>query len=163
MPKWIDNAIFYEIYPQSFMDTNSDGIGDFKGIISKLGYIKDLGCNAIWMNPCFMSPFMDAGYDISDYYTAAPRYGTNDDLKEIFDKAHALGMHVLIDLVPGHTSVEHPWFIQSMKAKTNEYSGRYVWTDNIWESPQNMNCIRGFSERNGACAVNFFSHQPALN
>ena len=63
------------------------------------------------MNPCLMSPFMDAGYDISDYYTAAPRYGTNDDLKEIFDKAHALGMHVLIDLVPGHTSVEHPWFI----------------------------------------------------
>lgn len=163
MPQWIENAIFYEIYPQSFMDTNSDGIGDFKGIISKLGYIKDLGCNAIWMNPCFISPFMDAGYDISDYYTVAPRYGTNDDLKEIFDKAHALGMHVLIDLVPGHTSVEHPWFKQSMKAETNEYSGRYVWTDNIWESPQNMNCIRGFSERNGACAVNFFSHQPALN
>ena len=85
MPKWIDNAIFYEIYPQSFMDTNSDGIGDFKGIISKLGYIKDLGCNAIWMNPCFMSPFMDAGYDISDYYTAAPRYGRRTGRENAFD------------------------------------------------------------------------------
>ena len=78
MAKWLDNAIFYEIYPQSFMDTNADGVGDLQGIISKLDYIKDLGCNALWINPCFVSPFMDAGYDVADYYTIAPRYGTNE-------------------------------------------------------------------------------------
>lgn len=163
MSKWLDNAIFYEIYPQSFCDTNADGIGDFNGIIKKLGYIKELGCNAIWLNPCFKSPFGDAGYDVSDYYTAAPRYGTNEDLKRLFCEAHKLGIHVLLDLVPGHTSSEHEWFKESMKATPNAYTDRYVWTDSIWEEPQGMGCIRGISERDGSCAVNFFSHQPALN
>lgn len=162
-PEWLDNAVFYEIYPQSFNDTNSDGIGDFQGIIEKLDYIKELGCNAIWINPCFDSPFGDAGYDVSDYYKAAPRYGTNEDLKRLFDEAHNRGMHVLLDLVPGHTSVEHKWFRESMKAEKNEYTDRYVWTDSIWEEPQGMGCIRGISDRDGSCAVNFFSHQPALN
>ena len=162
-PAWLDNAIFYEIYPQSFKDTNGDGIGDFNGIIEKLDYIKELGCNAIWLNPCFASPFGDAGYDISDYYSAAPRYGTNEDLKRLFDELHKRGMHILLDLVPGHTSVEHEWFKQSMKAERNEYTDRYVWTDDIWESPEGMGCIRGISDRDGSCAVNFFSHQPALN
>ncbi len=162
-PVWLDNAVFYEIYPQSFCDTNGDGIGDFNGIISKLDYIKELGCNAIWINPCFESPFGDAGYDVSDYYSAAPRYGTNEDLKRLFEEAHKREMHVLLDLVPGHTSVEHRWFKESMKAKRNEFTDRYVWTDSIWEEPQGMGCIRGISDRDGSCAVNFFSHQPALN
>ena len=162
-PKWLDNAVFYEIYPQSFCDTNGDGIGDFNGIISKLDYIKELGCNAIWLNPCFESPFGDAGYDVSDYYSAAPRYGTNEDLKRLFAEAHRRDMHVLLDLVPGHTSVEHKWFRESMKADRNEFTDRYVWTDSIWEEPQGMGCIRGISDRDGSCAVNFFSHQPALN
>lgn len=83
MAEWLKDAVFYEIYPQSFQDTNADGIGDFQGIIDRLDYIKELGCNAIWMNPCFASPFGDAGYDVSDYYTAAPRYGTNEDLKRL--------------------------------------------------------------------------------
>lgn len=107
MPKWLDNAVFYEIYPQSFMDSNADGIGDIRGIISKLDYIEGLGCNALWINPCFVSPFTDAGYDVADYCTVAPRYGTNDDLKTLFEELHKRGMHVLLDLVPGHTSVEH--------------------------------------------------------
>lgn len=162
-PAWLDNAIFYEIYPQSFCDSNGDGIGDFNGIISKLDYIKGLGCNAIWMNPCFESPFGDAGYDVSDYYQAAPRYGTNEDLKRLFEEVHKRGMHILLDLVPGHTSVEHKWFKESMKAEKNRYTDRYVWTDSIWEEPQGMGCIRGISDRDGSCAVNFFSHQPALN
>ncbi len=80
-PQWLDNAVFYEIYPQSFNDTNADGIGDIKGITEKLDYICELGCNAIWINPCFKSPFGDAGYDVEDYYTVAPRYGTNDVIK----------------------------------------------------------------------------------
>ncbi len=163
MSKWLDNAIFYEIYPQSFNDTNADGIGDFRGIIEKLDYIKELGCNAIWMNPCFASPFGDAGYDVADYYMAAPRYGTNDDLKRLFDEVHKRDMHILLDLVPGHTSVEHKWFKESMKPEKNEYTDRYVWTDSIWEEPQGMGCIRGISDRDASCAVNFFSSQPALN
>ncbi len=163
MAKWLDNAIFYEIYPQSFQDTNADGIGDFQGIIKRLDYIRELGCNALWLNPCFQSPFGDAGYDVADYYTAAPRYGTNEDLKQLFSEAHERGMHVLLDLVPGHTSVEHKWFLESMKAEKNEYTDRYIWTDSIWESPQNMGSIRGISDRDGSCMVNFFSNQPALN
>lgn len=162
-PQWLEQAIFYEIYPQSFNDSNGDGIGDFQGIIERLDYIKELGCNAVWMNPCFASPFGDAGYDVSDYYMAAPRYGTNEDLKRLFGEVHAREMHILLDLVPGHTSVEHKWFRESMKAGTNEYTDRYVWTDSIWEEPEGMGCIRGISDRDGSCAVNFFSHQPALN
>ncbi len=162
-PAWLNNAVFYEIYPQSFCDTNADGIGDFNGIISKLDYIKELGCNALWLNPCFDSPFGDAGYDVADYYRVAPRYGTNEDLKRLFREVHARDMHILLDLVPGHTSVEHKWFRESMKAEKNAYTDRYVWTDSIWEEPKGMNCIRGISDRDGSCAVNFFSSQPALN
>ena len=102
MTPWLKNAIFYEIYPQTFADTNADGIGDFQGIIDHLDYIKELGCNAIWMNPCFESPFNDAGYDVADYRKAAPRYGTNADLKRLFDEIHKRDMHILLDLVPGH-------------------------------------------------------------
>lgn len=162
-PAWLDDAIFYEIYPQSFMDTNADGIGDFNGIIEKLDYIKDLGCTAIWMNPCFDSPFGDAGYDVSDYYKAASRYGTNDDLKRLFDEVHRRGMHILLDLVPGHTSVKHKWFKESMKPERNAYTDRYIWTDSVWESPVGYGSLGGISDRDGACMVNFFSHQPALN
>lgn len=162
-PEWLDNAVFYEIYPQSFRDTNADGIGDFNGIIEKLDYIKELGCTALWLNPCFLSPFGDAGYDVEDYYTVAPRYGTNEDLVHLFEEAHKRQMHVLLDLVPGHTAVTCKWFKESMKAEKNQYTDRYVWTDSAWESPENMATIRGISDRDGSCVVNFFSHQPALN
>lgn len=163
MPKWLDNAVFYEIYPQTFLDTNADGIGDFPGIISRLDYIRSLGFNALWLNPCFVSPFGDAGYDVADYYTAAPRYGTNEDLKRLFAEAHKRGIHVLLDLVPGHTSWEHPWFKESMKPEKNEFTDRYIWTDSIWESPEGLGCLRGLSQRDGSCALNFFTCQPALN
>ena len=161
--KWLDNAVFYEIYPQSFKDTDGDGIGNINGITEKLPYIKKLGCNAIWLNPCFDSPFGDAGYDVSDYYKVAPRYGTNDDIVRLFEEAHRLDMHVLLDLVPGHTSWKHPWFLESMKAEKNEYTDRYIWTDSIWESPEGYGSLRGISDRDGSCLVNFFTHQPALN
>lgn len=163
MADWLDDAIFYEIYPQSFMDSNADGIGDIQGIISKLDYIRDLGCNALWINPCFVSPFGDAGYDVADYYTIAPRYGTNEDAKQLFEEVHKRGMHILLDLVPGHTSVEHKWFKESMKPEKNQYTDRYIWTDSIWEAPENMASLRGISDRDGSCALNFFSSQPALN
>lgn len=96
MADWLNNAIFYEVYPQSFRDSDGDGIGDFRGIISKLEYIRNLGCNAIWINPCFDSSFYDAGYDVRDYYTVAARYGSNEDLAAVFEHAHELGMHVLL-------------------------------------------------------------------
>lgn len=164
---WLKNAVFYEIYPQSFQDGNGDGIGDFRGIIRRLDYIKELGCNAIWMNPCYDSPFADAGYDVRNYYQAAERYGTNEELRELFEEVHKRGMHILLDLVPGHTSIDCEWFVQSMKAERNEYTDRYIWTDNTWEDPsQEANIsgsLRGICDRDGCCATNFFSGQPALN
>ena len=162
-PGWLDHAVFYEIYPQSFLDTNADGIGDLEGIIRKLDYIRDLGCNALWLNPCFASPFRDAGYDVSDYCTVAPRYGTNQDLVRLFEEAHRRQMHVFLDLVPGHTSTDHPWFAESCKGTRNAYTDRYVWTDSVWGGLEGARTLHGIAERNGSCVVNFFSHQPALN
>ena len=160
---WLRDAVFYEIYPQSFRDSNGDGIGDIPGITEKLPYVKSLGCNALWLNPCFDSPFKDAGYDVRDYYKVAPRYGTNDDLAALFRQAHELGIKVLLDLVPGHTSEEHPWFLESGKAEKNPMSGRYIWTDGAFERGDGMPFIGGEFPRNGTYIINFFKCQPALN
>ena len=169
MASWLNNAIFYEIYPQSFNDSNGDGIGDFQGIIDKLQYVRDLGCNAIWINPCFDSSFYDAGYDVRDYYITAERYGSNADLQRLFERAHELGMHVLLDLVPGHSAVDNPWFLESGKDERNAWTDRYIWRP-MTQSP-NLNSpyesIRGFlggiAERPDAAAVNCFSTQACLN
>ena len=167
MNDWLNDAVFYEIYPQSFCDSNGDGIGDFRGIISKLDYIQGLGFNAIWMNPCYDSPFIDAGYDVRDYYKVAERYGTMDDIKDLFDEIHRRGMHILTDLVPGHTSDQCEWFKESAKEEKNEYTDRYIWTDSVWEDVGSIRNIMGMSrggtERNGAYFANFFNAQPALN
>ena len=164
LAKWLKDAVFYEIYPQSFRDTNADGIGDLNGIIEKLDYIRSLGCNALWINPCFDSPFHDAGYDVRDYKKVASRYGTNEDLYRLFDVAHKKGIRVLLDLVPGHTSEEHPWFRQSQSAdQPNEFSNRYIWTDNWFCGSRDLNYIAGEAERPNAYIVNFFKCQPALN
>lgn len=160
---WLKDAVFYEIYPQSFYDSNGDGIGDIAGIIRKLDYVKSLGCNAIWLNPCFDSPFKDAGYDVRDYKKVAPRYGTNEDLQALFRTAHDKGIRVLLDLVPGHTSEEHPWFQESSKAEDNAYSHRYIWTNNAFARGDGMPFIGGETPRNGTYIINFFKSQPALN
>ena len=162
-PQWLADARFYEIYPQSFADSNGDGIGDIPGIISRLDYIRNLGCNALWINPCFDSPFKDAGYDVRDYLKVAPRYGTNDDLIALFDEAHRRGMHVLLDLVPGHTSEEHPWFRISSRPERNQYSDRYIWTDSWMSGADGLPFIGGETPRNGTYVLNFFKCQPALN
>lgn len=161
-PSWLNEAAFYEIYPQTFYDSNNDGIGDIPGITAKLDYIQKLGCNAIWINPCFTSPFKDAGYDVSNYYEVAPRYGSNEDLIQLFTEAHRRNIHVLLDLVPGHTSEEHPWFQASQKDEKNEYSDRYIWTTNPFEG-YSMPFIGGESERGATYILNFFKCQPALN
>ena len=163
MPSWLSNAVFYEIYPQSYCDTNGDGIGDLQGIISKLSYIKELGCNALWINPLYDSPFMDAGYDVRDHKKVAQRYGTLDDVKELLEKAHEMGIKVLFDLVPGHTSDQNEWFLQAKKAEKNEYSDNYIFTKSVWDAPPEYRLVCGMCERDGNYLINYFSSQPALN
>lgn len=162
-PEWLKDAVFYEIYPQSFFDSNADGIGDLPGIIEKLDYIVSLGCNAIWLNPCFESPFEDAGYDISDYYKVAPRYGTNEDMKQLFVQAKKRGLHVLLDLVPGHMSIHSEMFRRSCEVQPNPYTNRFIWTDDPWESSDHLNIIKGYCDRSGGYVTNFFYMQAALN
>ena len=163
-PSWLETAVFYEIYPQTFFDSNGDGIGDLKGILQKLDYLQFLGVNAVWLNPCFASPFQDAGYDVSDYYQVAPRYGTNADLEALFDEAHRRGMHVFLDLVPGHTSLENAWFQESCKPERNKYSDWYIWTDSVWTwSAPGVIIVTGYSQRDANYITNFFHFQPALN
>ncbi len=163
LPKWLDDAIFYQIYPQSFCDSDGDGIGDINGIISKLDYIEKTGFNALWINPCFDSPFKDAGYDVRDYFKVAPRYGTNEDLVHLFVEAHKRGIRVLLDLVPGHTSDKCRWFKQSAKPERNRYSDRYIWTNSGWSRPEGYNWVTGNADRDGTYMLNFFLAQPALN
>ena len=163
-PAWLRTAAFYEVYPQSFQDGNGDGIGDLPGLVSRLDYIQSLGCDAIWLNPCFVSPFGDAGYDVADFYHVAPRYGTDADLEHLFAEAHRRGMKVCLDLVAGHTSTEHPWFQASARAERNEFSDRYIWTDSVWRSaPAGLSQVNGYGDRDGNYVTNFFHFQPALN
>jgi maltose alpha-D-glucosyltransferase/alpha-amylase len=163
-PKWLEDAVFYQIYPQSFYDANGDGIGDIPGIIQKLDYLSELGVNAVWLNPCFVSPFQDAGYDVADYCKVAPRYGTNADLVRLFGQARRRGIRICLDLVPGHTSVQHAWFQASCQNGRNRYSDRYIWTRSVWDpGAPPLRFINGYSDRDGAYAINFFYCQPALN
>ena len=163
VPSWLHNAIFYEIYPPSFFDSNGDGIGDINGIRQKLAYVKSLGCNALWLNPCFDSPFKDGGYDVRDFKKVAPRYGTNEEIAALFEEAHKMGIRVLLDLVICHSSEEHPWFVQSCKAKANEYTGRYIWTGLCFDDGDGMPFVGGESERSATYIISFFKCQPALN
>jgi len=163
-PGWLDSAVFYQIYPQSFCDANGDGIGDLAGIVSKLDYLADLGINAIWMNPCYVSPFRDAGYDIVDHCGIDPRYGTLEDMDRLIAAAHGRGIRICLDLVPGHTSDQHPWFLASQRPERNEFTDRYVWSNDPWMTRDgDLEFLRGNADRMGAYAVNFFAHQPALN
>jgi maltose alpha-D-glucosyltransferase/alpha-amylase len=165
-PAWLNNAVFYQIYPQTFFDSNGDGIGDLEGIIEKLDYVKNLGIDGIWINPFFESPFHDAGYDISDFYKVAPRYGTNEDAKRMFDEARKRGIKILFDYVISYTSIENPWFIESAKQEKNKYSNWYIWTNNTWLNPPEAykdSFIKGYSRRNGQFMRNFFWSQPSLN
>jgi maltose alpha-D-glucosyltransferase/alpha-amylase len=165
-PAWVDKAVFYQIYPQTFYDSNGDGIGDLQGIIQKLDYVKSLGITAIWLNPFYESPFRDAGYDVTDFYKVAPRYGTNADAKRLFAEIHKRGMYVIIDYVPSYTSIDHPWFKASCDPKPNKYTNWYVWTNGTWflgMEKYKANFIQGYCERDGMFMNNFFWHQPALN
>ena len=124
---WWKEAVVYQIYPKSFQDTNGDGIGDLQGIIRHLDYIHDLGATVIWLNPIYASPQVDNGYDISDYQSVHPAFGTLDDFRELLDAAHRRGIRVILDMVLNHTSDEHRWFQESKKSKDNPYRAFYIW------------------------------------
>jgi len=167
IPDWTRNAVFYEVYPQTFLDTNGDGIGDLEGIIRKLDYIQSVGANAIWINPFYLSPMRDAGYDVADFYQVDPRYGTLDDARRLFHEIHQRGLRVILDFVPGHTSIDHPWFKESASTHSaRPYRNWYIWTDSAWNNggtPWNQKMVHGYSNRNGNFLINFFWSQPALN
>ena len=158
-PTWLRDAVLYQIYPQSFADSNGDGIGDLRGIAERLDYLAWLGVTVIWLNPCFVSPMRDAGYDVADYFTVDPRYGNNDDLAALIDQAQARGIRVLLDLVAGHTADTHPWFVSSAHDPADH---RY-----IWANPDGGQLPKRFvpspGTRPGGYLPNFFDSQPALN
>ena len=123
--RWYKDAVIYQIYPRSFCDGNGDGIGDIKGIISKLDYIKSLGVDAVWLSPVYKSPNDDNGYDISDYRDIMDEFGTLDEWKEMLDGMHARGIKLIMDLVVNHTSDEHAWFVES-KNNNSKYRNYYI-------------------------------------
>ncbi len=172
---WFENAIFYQIYPPSYKDSDGDGIGDLKGIREKLDYVKSLGVDAIWFTPVFSSPFKDGGYDVADYYSVDKRYGTNDDLVELIRKAHEKGLKLCLDLVIGHTSNENPWFLESAKGTNLRYSDYYIWTPVIPDEAKGIKSTRdnnilgedkyvhSNAPRGNYYIKNYYDIQPALN
>ncbi|MEV4612629.1 alpha-amylase family glycosyl hydrolase [Kitasatospora sp. NPDC049258] len=155
VPSWLSDAVLYQVYPQSFADSGGDGIGDFAGLAARLEYLAWLGVDAIWLNPCFASPFRDAGYDVSDYLATAPRYGDAGALAELTEQAGRLGIRVLLDLVAGHTSDRHPWFLAAAEDPADH---RYIWADHPAER-----FVASPGGRPGWYLPNFFDFQPALN
>ena len=129
--KWWKESVVYQIYPKSFKDSNGDGVGDIRGIIQKLDYLKELGVNVLWISPMLESPQDDNGYDISDYRRIYKEYGTMDDYEELLSEAHKRDIRILMDLVVNHTSDEHNWFIESRKSKDNPYRDYYIWKDPV--------------------------------
>lgn len=144
MPWW-KSAVFYQIYPRSFYDSNNDGIGDLKGITKKLDYLSFLGIDAIWISPFFKSPMKDGGYDISDYYEIDPRFGTMEDFHELLTEAHERNIKVVIDQVYNHTSDQHPWFLESKRDRKNPKADWYIWKDPKEDGSPPNNWISFFS------------------
>ncbi|ENQ3078749.1 glycoside hydrolase family 13 protein [Bacillus sp. WLY-B-L8] len=167
---WWKEAVAYQIYPRSFMDSNGDGIGDLQGMISKLDYLKDLGIDVIWICPMYKSPNDDNGYDISDYQDIMDEFGTMADFDELLAEVHKRDMKLIIDLVINHSSDEHPWFIESRSSKDNPKRDWYIWRDgkdgkepNNWESIFNGSAWE-YDEATGQYYLHLFSRkQPDLN
>jgi alpha-glucosidase len=168
--EWWRGAVIYQIYLRSFFDSNGDGIGDLPGITAKLGYVAGLGVDAIWICPFFASPQKDFGYDIADHRAVDPLFGTMEDFDRLVARAHALGLKVLIDLVLGHTSDRHPWFIESRASRENARTDWYVWADPSPDGtpPNNWLSVFGgaawsWEPRRRYYLHHFLSEQPALN
>lgn len=168
---WWKGAVIYQIYPRSFLDTTGNGTGDLAGITEKLGYIADLGVDAVWISPFVSSPMRDFGYDVSDYLTIDPLFGTLDDYRKLVERAHDLGLKVLMDQVLSHTSNQHPWFLESRDGRDNAKADWYVWADARPDGgpPNNWLSVFGgpawqWEPRRGQYYLhNFLREQPDLN
>ena len=169
--KWWHDAVVYQIYPRSFMDTNNDGIGDLAGIISKLDYLQRLGINVIWLSPVFKSPMDDNGYDISDYQDIAPEYGSLAEMDSLIAEAAKRDIKIMMDLVVNHSSDQHPWFVEARKSKDNPYRDYYIWSQPNADgsAPNDFHSYFGgsgwqFDEKTGEYYFHQFSKkQPDLN
>lgn len=172
--KWWMEAVGYQIYPKSFFDSNQDGIGDLNGIYEKLDYLNQLGVTLIWICPFYDSPMDDNGYDVRDFFGVAKEFGTMEDAKRLIDKAHDLGIKVILDYVLNHTSDEHPWFIESRKSKDNPYRDYYIWhegklKDGMKQEPTNWGSFFGgscwnYDELTDSYYMKIFSNKmPDLN
>lgn len=170
-PDWWKTAVFYEIYPRSFADSNNDGTGDLKGITAHLDYLQKLGIDAIWITPCFPSPQVDFGYDVSDYRSIDPQYGTLADFDQLVAEARKRGIKVILDFVVNHSSDQHKWFQESRKSKSNPYRDYYVWRDGKGpEQPPNnwLSVFGGSAWQNDPATGQWYyhafdPHQPDLN
>ena len=168
---WWKSTTIYQIYPRSFKDSNSDGIGDLQGIIEKLDYVKDLGFETIWFSPFFSSPQRDFGYDVSDYRSIAPEYGTLADVERLIAEIHKRDMKVVFDLIMNHTSDQHSWFIESSSSRDNPKSDWYIWRDGRGSNrpPNNWKALPGGSgwhyhpDRDQWYYASFLPFQPDLN
>ncbi|HEY8516480.1 MAG TPA: alpha-glucosidase [Candidatus Binatia bacterium] len=134
---WWQEGVIYQIYPRSFADSNGDGVGDLRGIVSRLDYLKELGVDGIWLSPIHPSPMFDFGYDVSDYRGIAPEFGTLDDFRLLLREAHARGIRILLDLVLNHSSHLHPWFVESRSSRTSDKRDWYIWADGKNGGPPN--------------------------
>ena len=169
--KWWETAIIYQIYPRSYQDSNSDGIGDLPGITSRLDYIAGLGVDAIWISPFFKSPQKDFGYDVSDYCDINPEYGTLDDFDTLIKTAHSLGLKVMIDIVPAHCSDQNAWFIESRQSRDNDKADWFHWVDPLPDGSAPTNWLSFFGgrawtwepRRQQYYLHNFLASQPNLN
>ena len=168
--RWWKESVVYQIYPRSFKDSNGDGIGDLKGIIEKIPYLKELGVNVVWLSPIYQSPNDDNGYDISDYRRIMDEFGNMEDFRQLLTLFHEAGIKLVMDLVVNHTSDEHAWFAESRKDKTNPYRDYYIWRDPVkGKEPNNWgSCFGGsawqFDEQTGQYYLHLFSKkQPDLN
>jgi alpha-glucosidase len=169
--EWWQHAVFYEIYPRSFADSNKDGVGDLKGITSKMGYLHDLGVDAIWITPCFPSPQVDFGYDVSDYENIDPMYGTLSDFDRMVKEGRKKGVHIILDFVMNHTSDQHAWFKDSASSRSAPHRDWYIWRDGRGpdQPPNNWIALFGgsawkFDKKTGQYYYHFFyPEQPDLN
>ena len=168
--KWWKEAVVYQIYPRSFMDSNGDGVGDLRGIKSRLSYLKLLGIDVIWLSPVYQSPNDDNGYDISDYRDIMTEFGTLEDFDEMLAEAHKLGIKIVMDLVVNHSSDEHQWFVESRKSKDNPYRDYYIWREaKDGKEPNNWgSCFGGsaweYDQTTDMYYLHMFSKkQPDLN
>ena len=168
---WWHHAVFYEVYPRSYMDANNDGIGDLNGIASKMDYLHWLGVDAIWITPCFPSPQVDFGYDVSNYVDIDPMYGTLKDFDRMESRGKKDGVSIVLDLVVNHTSDKHKWFLESESSKTNPYRDWYIWRDAKApnQPPNNWTSIFGGSAWQWSAKTSqyyyhfFYPQQPDLN